>query len=63
MKFSEFYKLIEAAGWTLSKGKKHHKYVHRLRVLYSGGASSGQGNTDRYFARDDETSRNQEKVA
>lgn len=21
MKFSEFYKLIEAAGWTLSKGK------------------------------------------
>ena len=26
MKFSEFYKLIEAAGWTLSKGKKHHKY-------------------------------------
>lgn len=28
MKFSEFYKLIEAAGWTLSKGKKHHKYVH-----------------------------------
>ena len=28
MKFSEFYKLIAAAGWTLSKGKKHYKYVH-----------------------------------
>ena len=28
MKFSEFYKLIEATGWTLSKGKKHYKYVH-----------------------------------
>lgn len=28
MKYSEFYKLIEAAGWTIKKGKKHYKYVH-----------------------------------
>lgn len=28
MKFSEFYKLIEAKGWTIKKGKKHYKYVH-----------------------------------
>lgn len=28
MKYSEFYKLIESAGWTISKGKKHHKYVN-----------------------------------
>ncbi len=28
MKLSEFYKLIESAGWTIEKGKKHHKYVH-----------------------------------
>jgi hypothetical protein len=28
MKFSEFYKLIDSAGWTIEKGKKHHKYVH-----------------------------------
>lgn len=28
MKFSEFYKLIESEGWTVSKGKKHYKYVH-----------------------------------
>ena len=26
MKYSEFYKLIESAGWTIKKGKKH--YVH-----------------------------------
>ena len=28
MKYSEFYKLIESAGWTIKKGKKHYKYVH-----------------------------------
>lgn len=32
MKFSEFYKFIEAHGWVLvtgqGKGKRHHKYVH-----------------------------------
>ncbi|KAA6345895.1 hypothetical protein EZS27_006585 [termite gut metagenome] len=28
MKYSEFYKLIEAHGWTIKKGKKHYKYVH-----------------------------------
>lgn len=28
MKYSEFYKLIEGAGWTISKGKNHYKYVH-----------------------------------
>jgi len=28
MKFSEFYKLIESAGWTIKKGKRHYKYVH-----------------------------------
>lgn len=29
MKFSEFYKLIEAAGWTIKKSKGgHHKYVN-----------------------------------
>ncbi|MDR1981335.1 MAG: type II toxin-antitoxin system HicA family toxin, partial [Tannerellaceae bacterium] len=28
MKYSEFYKLIEAEGWTIKKGKKHYKYVH-----------------------------------
>lgn len=28
MKFSEFQKLMEAAGWTIKKGKKHYKYVH-----------------------------------
>lgn len=28
MKYSEFYKLIEGAGWTLSKGKRHYKYVN-----------------------------------
>lgn len=28
MKYSEFYKLIEAAGWTIKKGKRHYKYVH-----------------------------------
>jgi predicted RNA binding protein YcfA (HicA-like mRNA interferase family) len=28
MKYSEFYKLIEANGWTIKKGKKHYKYVH-----------------------------------
>lgn len=28
MKYSEFYKLIEAKGWTINKGKKHYKYVH-----------------------------------
>ena len=26
MKFSEFYKLIEAAGWTLSNGKNYCNY-------------------------------------
>jgi predicted RNA binding protein YcfA (HicA-like mRNA interferase family) len=28
MKYSEFYRLIEAAGWTIRKGKGHYKYVH-----------------------------------
>lgn len=28
MKYSEFYKLIEAAGWTIDKGTNHYKYVH-----------------------------------
>ncbi len=28
MKFSEFYKLIEANGWTISEGKRHIHYVH-----------------------------------
>ena len=28
MKYSEFYKLIEAAGWTISGGTNHYKYVH-----------------------------------
>ena len=28
MKYSEFYKLIESKGWTITKGKKHYKYVH-----------------------------------
>ncbi len=28
MKSSEFYKLIESAGWTIKKGKGHYKYVH-----------------------------------
>ena len=28
MKYSEFYKLIEAAGWTITKGANHYKYVH-----------------------------------
>ena len=28
MKYSEFYKLIVSAGWTIKKGKKHYKYVH-----------------------------------
>lgn len=28
MKYSEFYKLIGSAGWTIKKGKKHYKYVH-----------------------------------
>ena len=28
MKYSEFYKLIESAGWTIKKGKKLYKYVH-----------------------------------
>ena len=28
MKYSEFYKLIESAGWTIKKRKKHYKYVH-----------------------------------
>lgn len=28
VKFSEFYKLLEAHGWTIKKGKKHYKYVH-----------------------------------
>ena len=28
MKYSEFYKLIESAGWTIKKGKGHYKYVH-----------------------------------
>lgn len=28
MKYSEFYKLIEAAGWTIDDGTKHYKYVH-----------------------------------
>ncbi|MDR3285578.1 MAG: type II toxin-antitoxin system HicA family toxin [Holosporales bacterium] len=28
MKFSEFYRLIEADGWYLKTTKKHKKYVH-----------------------------------
>lgn len=28
MKYSEFYRLIEAHGWTITKGKRHFKYVH-----------------------------------
>ena len=28
MKYSEFYKLIESAGWTIKKGTNHYKYVH-----------------------------------
>lgn len=28
MKYSEFYRLIEANGWTIISGKKHYKYVH-----------------------------------
>lgn len=28
MKYSEFYKLLEANGWTIKEGKKHWKYVH-----------------------------------
>ena len=28
MKFSEFYRLLEQHGWTIKKGKRHHKYVH-----------------------------------
>ncbi|GHT39025.1 hypothetical protein AGMMS49965_03950 [Bacteroidia bacterium] len=28
MKFSELYRLLEANGWTIKKGKKHTKYVH-----------------------------------
>lgn len=28
MKFSEFYRLLEANGWTIVEGKKHRKYVH-----------------------------------
>jgi predicted RNA binding protein YcfA (HicA-like mRNA interferase family) len=28
MKYSEFYRLIESAGWTIKKGKKHYRYVH-----------------------------------
>ena len=30
MKFSEFYKFIEAHGWVLDvrKGTNHHRYVH-----------------------------------
>ncbi|MDR0713879.1 MAG: type II toxin-antitoxin system HicA family toxin [Bacteroidales bacterium] len=28
MKYSEFYKLIEAEGWTITRGKRHYKYVH-----------------------------------
>jgi predicted RNA binding protein YcfA (HicA-like mRNA interferase family) len=28
MKYSEFYKLIEAKGWTINNGTNHYKYVH-----------------------------------
>jgi predicted RNA binding protein YcfA (HicA-like mRNA interferase family) len=28
VKYSEFYKLIEAKGWTIDKGTNHHKYRH-----------------------------------
>lgn len=28
VKFSELYRMLEANGWVLEKGKKHHKYVH-----------------------------------
>lgn len=30
MKYSEFYKLIESAGWTIKKGKKHYKLEFNL---------------------------------
>ena len=29
MKYSEFYKLIESAGWTIKKGTNHYKYIHK----------------------------------
>ena len=64
MKFSEFYKLIEAAGWTLSKGKKHYKYVHPdYEYSYSSWTPSIERNSQGNFKRDDETSWNQEEVA
>lgn len=28
MKFSEFYRLLEARGWVRTEGKRHAKYVH-----------------------------------
>ena len=28
MKYSEFYKMIEAKGWTIKGGTNHYKYVH-----------------------------------
>ena len=61
MKFSEFYKLIEAAGWTLSKGKKHYKYVH---PDYEYSIPVGRHPSKEIpKGRDDETSWNQEEVA
>lgn len=32
MKYSEFYKLIEAAGWTISGGTNHYKYVILISI-------------------------------
>lgn len=28
MKYSQFYRLIESAGWVEKKGRRHKKYVH-----------------------------------
>ena len=31
MKFSEFYRLLEADGWYLKSTGKHKKYVHKTK--------------------------------
>jgi predicted RNA binding protein YcfA (HicA-like mRNA interferase family) len=31
MKYSEFYKLIEADGWIIKGGTRHYKYVHPFK--------------------------------
>jgi predicted RNA binding protein YcfA (HicA-like mRNA interferase family) len=31
MKFSEFYRLIEADGWYIKSSGKHKKYVHPIK--------------------------------